>query len=84
MYLAFRRDTFERVAVKVAKYNALEEVIKFKEEVDVAQRIGQIPGAINTAKYSYLVMQIASGGDLFDYVFLHMPLPEMEAKNIFK
>jgi serine/threonine protein kinase len=29
-------------------------------------------------------MQLASGGDLRQYVTLHKPLPEMEVKHIFK
>jgi serine/threonine protein kinase len=92
VYLGFCRGTLERVAVKVTGNNAPHGHIPrdFDDEADMAKYVGHIPGVIKyidtciTTQYCYLIMQFASGGDLHNYIILHMPLPEMEVKNIFK
>ncbi|KAI9596685.1 kinase-like domain-containing protein [Syncephalis fuscata] len=48
------------------------------------RNIIQLLDAVETQKYTYLFLEYAQGGDLFDYIRRHHPLPENKIKNIFQ
>jgi serine/threonine protein kinase len=68
VHLAYRRDTFEKCALKfVLKTYAVYD------EVRIMQRLGhpnvvKFEKYISTPKYHVIVMEYASGKDLFSYV----------------
>jgi serine/threonine protein kinase len=88
----FQRNTHKHVAMKVTECDATDKrrVVHFTQEVSALKRVAKILSIIkcysagSTTKYSYLATQLASGGNLRQYVALHKSLPEMEVKHIFK
>ncbi|KAI9592917.1 kinase-like domain-containing protein [Syncephalis fuscata] len=88
VYMGFDRSTGERVAVKVSsKESGLKS---FNNEVATLRAVGNHPGVIGfldgtvTALNTYLSLEYATGGDLINHIVSKAPLPEMEAKYIFK
>ncbi|KAI9597280.1 kinase-like domain-containing protein [Syncephalis fuscata] len=88
VYLGFDRRTGQRTAVKVSSVG--RGLSSFHNEVCILRMVGshhrviKYLGSKVTATNTYLMLECALGGDLINYIISNAPLPEMEAKNIFK
>jgi len=91
--LATHIPTGEQVAIKIFDKQALieedgeESLAKLLEENNVLGRmrndhVVQLYEVIDTADIMYIVMEYASGGELFDYIIAHGHLEEYEACSI--
>ncbi|KAI9594693.1 kinase-like domain-containing protein [Syncephalis fuscata] len=86
--MGFNRIMRQRVAIKISPQS--HSISSFLNEVCALNVVGSHPRVIQllgwdfTSLNTYLYIQYADGGDLSSYIKRHAPLPEMEAKNIFK
>lgn len=79
--------TGERVAVKVLEKDRIQEVADIERvarEVQLLKLIRhphvvQLLEIIETKNQLYLIMEYASGGELFDYIVQHQRVPEQQA-----
>ena len=85
--LGFDRKSGNKLAVKISfaddKYSFWGKVQALKKLVDHTNVAKLFSGEVIDRK-AYLIIEYTSGGDLFDYVENHHPLPEMKVKYIFR
>ncbi|KAI9591223.1 kinase-like domain-containing protein [Syncephalis fuscata] len=94
VYVAEINATGERVAIKKSS-NGLEKtqeeadlaVITFVSEIQILHELDnpfmvKMLDFMATAKFNYVVLEMAEGGDLKNYLKLHHPLPEPAAQYI--
>ncbi|CAD8077667.1 unnamed protein product [Paramecium sonneborni] len=80
-------QTGEKVAVKIlekARVQDESDVCRIAKEIDILKKIRhphiiQIYEIIDTAKDIYLIMEYASGGELFEYIVKNRKVPEKQA-----
>uniref|UniRef100_A0A914C460 Protein kinase domain-containing protein n=1 Tax=Acrobeloides nanus TaxID=290746 RepID=A0A914C460_9BILA len=90
--LAFDHKTEREVAVKLIKKSAIEnkqDLIRIRREIRIMSalkhpNIIQIYEVFENKDKIILVMEYASGGELYDHVSKHGSLPESEARRIFR
>ncbi|CAD5219082.1 unnamed protein product [Bursaphelenchus okinawaensis] len=90
--LAYDHKTEKEVAVKLIKKSAIEnkqDLIRIRREIRIMSmlkhpNIIQIFEVFENKDKIILVMEYASGGELYDYVGKHGSLPESEARRIFR
>jgi len=80
--------TGSRVAIKVIPKQKVEPEV-FQKELDNHQcldhpNIAKLYESIETEQDKCLVMELVSGGDLFDYIVRHARMKEPEAQRLFK
>ena len=79
---AFDTKSGEKVAIK-----AVDRLSSINQEIKILKRV-QHPNCIRlkkveqTSKCTYLVMELCSGGDIFEKIEQNGPLPEASAKKI--
>jgi 5'-AMP-activated protein kinase catalytic alpha subunit len=84
--------TGEKVAVKVLEKDRIcdvPDVERVSREIHILKLIRhpniiQLYEIIETSKQIYLIMEYASGGELFDYIVKHSRLKEREACRLFQ
>jgi serine/threonine protein kinase len=87
--IATRRNTGEDVAVKVVRESKADPQ-KLQREIALQRRqdhqhVVKIHEVVrDLTGNTYIVMELVSGGDLFDYVFQQARLSECEARRIFQ
>ncbi|PAV88759.1 hypothetical protein WR25_24307 [Diploscapter pachys] len=90
--LAFDHKFDREVAVKLIKKSAIEnkaDLVRIRREIRIMSclnhpNIIQIFEVFENKDKIILVMEYASGGELYDYVSRHGSLPENEARRIFR
>jgi serine/threonine protein kinase len=80
--------TGEEVAIKIIPAAKTDEA-KLEQEIKNQQRLHhqhvvKIHEVIKKDGDTYIVMELISGGDLFDYIVKHVRLPEGKARRIFQ
>ncbi|KNE60623.1 LOW QUALITY PROTEIN: CAMK/CAMKL/KIN4 protein kinase [Allomyces macrogynus ATCC 38327] len=89
--LAIHSATRTKVAIKVFKRSRLdddEKRLKLQREIDILhsvvhQSIVRLFDVVETDDLIGLVIEYASGGELFDYILANRCLPEDEARRLF-
>ena len=82
---AFDTKSGEKVAIKVMQ--RIDTDLKLKQEISTLRRV-QHPNCIRlkkieqTSKCTYLVMDLCSGGEIFEKIMRNGPLPEASARKI--
>ena len=84
--------TGEKVAVKIlekAKITDVNDVERVAREINILKTIRhphiiQLYEIIETPKQLYLIMEYASGGELFEYIVSHQRVKELEACLFFQ
>lgn len=90
--LALNKETNVEVAVKTikkAKIENEEDMLRIRREIHIMTslrhpHIIHIHEVFETRQKIVIVMQYASGGELYDYLGCHQTLPEDEARRIFR
>ncbi|VDN55909.1 unnamed protein product [Dracunculus medinensis] len=90
--LAYDHKTEREVAVKLIKKSAIEnkqDLVRIRREIRIMSalkhpNIIQIFEVFENRDKIILVMEYASGGELYDYVGKYGSLPEAEARRIFR
>ncbi|MFH4980600.1 hypothetical protein AB6A40_007309 [Gnathostoma spinigerum] len=90
--LAYDQKTEREVAVKLIKKSAIEskqDLIRIRREIRIMSalkhpNIIQIYEVFENKDKIILVMEYASGGELYDYVSMYGSLPEAEARRVFR
>lgn len=88
--LAEHRVTSEKVAVKLLNKSSLKDDLKrATTEIEIHrtlhhQNICQLYDVYEDTEYIILILEYASGGELFDYIVSKKYLPEDEARVIFR
>jgi serine/threonine protein kinase len=80
------------VAVKILekkRINDKSDMLRIKLEIKILKSskhpsIIELHDIIETEKYIYLIMEYASGGELFDYIVSKNQLSEKESSTFFK
>ncbi|ORZ20253.1 hypothetical protein BCR42DRAFT_369838 [Absidia repens] len=87
--LGIRTDTEEKVAIKlVKKKNVGAKLAKVEREIQILKslhhpHIVNLIEVVETDTLVGIVLEYASGGELFEYVWSHKSLGEDNAKNLF-
>ena len=89
--LAYQRGSHEKVAVKLVRKDSLSSDLKraklFREFSILRQvrhpNIIQLREVLETEKAYAMVMEFATGGELFEYIQAHKRLSEAEARRLF-
>lgn len=84
--------TSERVAIKILEKERITDVSdveRVSREMHILKLIRhpniiQLYEIIETPKFLYLIMEYASGGELFDYIVKHSRLKEVEACKFYQ
>ncbi|CAN6192252.1 unnamed protein product [Urochloa humidicola] len=84
--------TGHRVAIKIISNNlgCNNKKVKVEREIGVMRLLRRHPHvarfyeAIRAADYTYVVMELAASGELYDHVAVRERLPEAEARRIFR
>lgn len=84
--------TSEKVAVKILEKDRIKDVADIERvarEIHILKLIRhpniiQLYEIIETPKQLFLIMEYASGGELFDYIVEHTRVPEIEACKFFQ
>ncbi|XP_035216291.1 NUAK family SNF1-like kinase 1, partial [Stegodyphus dumicola] len=90
--LALNKETNQEVAIKTikkAKIENDEDMLRIRREIHIMRAIRHphiihINEVFETKQKIVIVMQYASGGELYDYLGCHQTLPEDEARRIFR
>ncbi|XP_054709266.1 uncharacterized protein LOC129218972 [Uloborus diversus] len=90
--LALNKETNQEVAIKTikkAKIENDEDMLRIRREIHIMTSIRHphiihIYEVFETKQKIVLVMQYASGGELYDYLGCHEKLPEDEARRVFR
>lgn len=89
--LAYHKPTGVEVAIKVINKSQMtpQSLSKIEREVKIMKRIShpnivKLYEVIETPKMLYLVMEYASGGEVFDYLVIHGKLKEKDARLKFR
>ncbi|GAB1603238.1 NUAK family SNF1-like kinase 1 isoform X1 [Argonauta hians] len=90
--LAIEKSTGEKVAMKYIKLSKIkhkQDLIKIRREIKIMSILNH-PHIINVREVFenkekiIMVMDYAAGGELYDYVNQNKPLPEREARKMFR
>ncbi|CAO3592369.1 unnamed protein product [Absidia cylindrospora] len=87
--LGIRTDTEEKVAIKIVKKkNVGAKLAKVEREIQILKslhhpHIVKLIEVVETDTLVGIVLEYASGGELFEYVWSHKSLEEDNAKNLF-
>ncbi|KAJ1677685.1 hypothetical protein EV182_005643, partial [Spiromyces aspiralis] len=89
--LALHRETGQEVAIKLIKKESIDTEIKLskiKREISALKAVNHpyivnLYDIIETERYIGIVIQYASGGELFDYILGHRYLREKDACRLF-
>lgn len=92
VYLGVHSPTGEKVAVKVLekeKITEKDDIERVAREISILKvlrhpYIVQLYEIIETPKHLYLIMEYASGGELFEYIVSHQRVREIEACKFFQ
>ncbi|XP_065182099.1 testis-specific serine/threonine-protein kinase 3-like [Sycon ciliatum] len=84
------KDSKQQVALKMFKQCDEETGHRFMEEARIAVKVSDHPNVITTSLPLYrsekegfiMVIELANGGDLWDYVFQSKPKPEYELRGL--
>ena len=78
---AFDTKSGEKVAIKAVDRSNINQEIKILKRVQ-HQNCIRLKKVEQTSKCTYLVMELCSGGDIFEKIEQNGPLPEASAKKI--
>ncbi|XP_029647569.1 NUAK family SNF1-like kinase 1 isoform X2 [Octopus sinensis] len=90
--LAIEKSTGEKVAIKYIKLNKIrhkQDLNKIRREIKILSILSH-PNIINVREVFenkekiIMVMDYAAGGELYDYINKKKPLPEREARRMFR
>ncbi|KAJ2706894.1 hypothetical protein FB645_001189 [Coemansia sp. IMI 203386] len=89
--LALHRDTGEEVAIKLVKKESIDTEVKLskiKREIAALKAVDfsyivKLHDIIETERYIGIVIEYASGGELFDHILAHKQLKESDACRLF-
>ncbi|KAH9421346.1 NUAK SNF1-like kinase 1 [Dermatophagoides pteronyssinus] len=90
--LAINNESGQEVAIKTIKKNKVsnqQDLVRIRREIQIMSSINH-PNIIHIFEVFenkdkiVLVMQYASGGELYDYVSYHKALSDMEARRVFR
>ncbi|KAJ2753092.1 hypothetical protein GGI19_003373 [Coemansia pectinata] len=89
--LALHRDTGEEVAIKLIKKESIDTEVKLskiKREIAALKAVNfsyivRLHDIIETERYIGIVIEYASGGELFDHILAHRQLKENDACRLF-
>ncbi|UXI20366.1 hypothetical protein NH340_JMT06309 [Sarcoptes scabiei] len=90
--LAINNETGQEVAIKTIKKNKVssqQDLVRIRREIQIMSSINH-PNIIHIFEVFenkdkiVLVMQYASGGELYDYVSFHKALSDSEARRVFR
>ncbi|KAI8324593.1 Pkinase-domain-containing protein [Martensiomyces pterosporus] len=89
--LALHRDSGEEVAVKLIKKESIDTEVKLskiKREIAALKAVNysyivRLHDIIETERYIGIVIEYASGGELFDHILAHRQLKENDACRLF-
>ncbi|KAJ2747864.1 hypothetical protein GGI20_000159 [Coemansia sp. BCRC 34301] len=89
--LALHRDTGEEVAIKLIKKESIDTQVKLskiKREIAALKAVNfsyivRLHDIIETERYIGIVIEYASGGELFDHILAHRQLKEIDACRLF-
>ncbi|KAJ1724195.1 hypothetical protein LPJ53_001533 [Coemansia erecta] len=89
--LALHRDTGEEVAIKLIKKESIDTEVKLskiKREIAALKAVNfsyivKLHDIIETERYIGIVIEYASGGELFDHILAHRQLKENDACRLF-
>ncbi|KAJ1961782.1 hypothetical protein GGI12_003050 [Dipsacomyces acuminosporus] len=89
--LALHRDSGEEVAVKLIKKESIDTEVKLskiKREIAALKAVDhsyivRLHDIIETERYIGIVIEYASGGELFDHILAHRQLKETDACRLF-
>ena len=84
--------THQEVAIKVIekeKIKTKEQMGRLKREVRMLKllhhpHIVQLYDVVDNERFIYLTMELANGGEVFDYIVAHGKLREREARRLFR
>ncbi|XP_055926533.1 probable serine/threonine-protein kinase MARK-A [Argiope bruennichi] len=90
--LALNKETNQEVAIKTikkAKIENEEDMLRIRREIHIMTSIRHphiihIHEVFETRQKIVIVMQYASGGELYDYLGCHETLPDSEARRLFR
>ncbi|GFY48122.1 NUAK family SNF1-like kinase 1 [Trichonephila inaurata madagascariensis] len=90
--LALNKENNQEVAIKTikkAKIESEEDMLRIRREIYIMTSIRHphiihINEVFETRQKIVIVMQYASGGELYDYLGCHQSLPEAEARRLFR
>mmetsp|Transcript_39369 Transcript_39369/g.35059 ORF Transcript_39369/g.35059 Transcript_39369/m.35059 type:complete len:129 (-) Transcript_39369:2580-2966(-) len=90
--LGYHLPTGEKVAVKILekeKITDVNDVERVAREIHILKLIRhpniiQLYEIIETPKQLYLIMEYASGGEVFEYIVANNKIPEPEAAKFFR
>jgi 5'-AMP-activated protein kinase catalytic alpha subunit len=80
--------TGEHVAVKIIPTDAMDDE-RLEQEIRNQQRLHHqhvvhIREVVFQDSHTFIVMELVSGGDLFDFIVRHVRVPENEARRVFQ
>ncbi|KAJ2136699.1 hypothetical protein J3F82_006277 [Coemansia sp. RSA 637] len=89
--LAVHKDTSEEVAIKLIKKESIDTEVKLskiKREIAALKAVNfsyivRLHDIIETERYIGIVIEYASGGELFDHILAHRQLKENDACRLF-
>ncbi|KAJ2080109.1 hypothetical protein H4R24_003314 [Coemansia sp. RSA 988] len=89
--LAVHKDTSEEVAIKLIKKESIDTEVKLskiKREIAALKAVNfnyivKLYDIIETERYIGIVIEYASGGELFDHILAHRQLKESDACRLF-
>ncbi|KAJ2453994.1 hypothetical protein EV183_001834 [Coemansia sp. RSA 2336] len=89
--LAMHKDTSEEVAIKLIKKESIDTEVKLskiKREIAALKAVNfsyivRLYDIIETERYIGIVIEYASGGELFDHILAHRQLKENDACRLF-
>ncbi|PIA17838.1 Pkinase-domain-containing protein, partial [Coemansia reversa NRRL 1564] len=89
--LAVHKDTSEEVAIKLIKKESIDTEVKLskiKREIAALKAVNfnyivKLYDIIETERYIGIVIEYASGGELFDHILAHRQLKETDACRLF-
>jgi 5'-AMP-activated protein kinase catalytic alpha subunit len=84
---ATSRSTSRQVAIKIVPASKADH--KLEQEIENQRQLHhkhvvEILEVIKDGDDTYIVMELVSGGDLFDFIVRHVRLPEEEARHAFQ